>query len=268
MKKIQNRVKNVCVILLFSTFAISCSTDESDKDGIPDTDALTAQEVQLLLESDELVSAADQVLSQLFLNNDTSGKTGSTNECYAAEYTETGYSVTFNNCVLNGTDNVNGSLIVTYAVNSESASYTVTYNDFYVNEAVLNGSRTILLLGATVENALSYTVNSTMDLVLANGTNVSENGERIFGFTIGENIEDIAITLDGNWNLTVGSDVYAINVINELQTKVGCTYIAEGSIGITKNGLALTLDFGDGTCDDKATITYPNGTTEEVTLRD
>lgn len=268
MKNVRDTVKNICLMLLVASFAISCSTDESEKDNTLDAVALTAQEVQLILESDQLSGATDQILSQLFLNNDAAGKTNLANDCYVAEYSDTGYSVTFNNCVLNGTNNVNGSLVVTYDFDSESASYTVTYNDFYVNEAVLNGTRTILLLGNTVENALSYTVNSDMNLELADGTNISENGERVFGFTIGENVEDIAITLSGSWNLNTGSDVYTISVINELRTKVGCNYVAEGLMGLDKNGLAVTIDFGDGTCDDMATITYPNGATAEVSLRD
>ena len=48
-------VKNTCVILLIASFAISCSTDESENDTIPlHTDVLTAQEVQLILETDQL----------------------------------------------------------------------------------------------------------------------------------------------------------------------------------------------------------------------
>ena len=107
-----------------------------------------------------------------------------------------------------------------------------------------------------------------MNLILADGTNVSENGQRVFGFTIGENVEDIAITLSGSWNLNDGSDAYTISIINELQTKLGCNYVAKGLMGLDKNGLAITVDFGDGTCDAMATITYPNGSTEEVSLKD
>ncbi len=268
MKKAIAIVKNACMILLIASFAVSCSTDESEKDTILATDMLTAQEVQLVIESDQLTGAADQVLSQLFLNNGAAGKNNIAGDCYVAEYTEGGYSVTFNNCVLNGTYTVNGSLVVAYDFESESASYTVTYTDFYVNEALLNGTRTILFLGNTVENTLSYTVTSNMNLILADGTNVSENGQRVFGFTIGENVEDIAITLSGSWNLNDGSDVYTISVINELQTKLGCNYVAKGLMGLDKNGLAITVDFGDGTCDAMATITYPNGSTEEVSLKD
>jgi hypothetical protein len=268
MKNVLAIVKNTSMILLIASLAVGCSTDESDKDTMLDTEMLTAQEVQLVLESDQLSGAADQVLSELFLNNGAAGKNNLANDCYVAEYTDTGFSVTFNNCILNGTNNVDGSLVVTYDFDSESASYSVAYTNFYVNEAVLNGTRTILLLSNTAENALSYTVTSDMDLVLADGTNVSENGERVFGFTVGENIEDIAITLSGNWNLNAGSDVYTINVINELQTNVGCAYVAKGLLGLDKNGLAVTIDFGDGTCDDMATITYPNGAKAEVSLRD
>jgi hypothetical protein len=268
MKTVRAVVKNISIILLVASFAVSCSTDESEKDTNLETDMLTAQEIQLVLESDQLSSATDQLLSQLFLNNNTAGKTNLANDCYVAEYSDTGYSVTFNNCVLNGTNNVDGSLVVTYDLDSESASYTVTYTDFYVNEAVLNGTRTILLLGDSIENALSYTVTSDMNFELADGTNISENGERVFGFRIGDSLEDIAITLTGNWNLNTENDVYTVSVINELRTKVGCDYITEGLMGLDKNGLVLTIDFGDGTCDDTATITYPNGASAEVSLRD
>ncbi len=268
MKNVIDMVKNISMILLVASFAVSCSTDESEKDIILETDMLSAQEVQLVLETDQLSGAADQVLSQLFLNNGTAGKNDLANDCYVAEYSDTGYSVTFNNCVLNGTNNVNGSLVVTYDFDSESASYTVTYTDFYVNEAILNGTRTILLLGNTVENALSYTVNSDMNLELADGTNISENGERIFGFTIGDTIEDISITLSGSWSLNSGGDAYSITIIDDLQTSIGCNYISAGQMNLDKNGLAVTIDFGDGTCDDMSTITYPNGATTEVSLRD
>jgi hypothetical protein len=37
---------------------------------------------------------------------------------------------------------------------------------------------------------------------------------------------------------------------------------------VNKNGLEVTVDFGDGTCDALVTISYPNGATEEVTLED
>jgi hypothetical protein len=36
---------------------------------------------------------------------------------------------------------------------------------------------------------------------------------------------------------------------------------------IDKNGLTIGVNFGDGTCDDIALVTYPNGVEEEITLK-
>ena len=38
-------------------------------------------------------------------------------------------------------------------------------------------------------------------------------------------------------------------------------------MSLNKNGLNVTVDFGDGTCDDLATLTYPDGTMEEISLK-
>ena len=37
---------------------------------------------------------------------------------------------------------------------------------------------------------------------------------------------------------------------------------------LSKNGLEVNVDFGDGTCDDIALLVYPDGTTEEISLKD
>lgn len=37
---------------------------------------------------------------------------------------------------------------------------------------------------------------------------------------------------------------------------------------VAKNGLSISVDFGDDTCDDIATVIYPNGKVEEISLRD
>jgi hypothetical protein len=35
---------------------------------------------------------------------------------------------------------------------------------------------------------------------------------------------------------------------------------------VTKNGLDIVVDFGAGECDNTATLVYPNGASEEITL--
>lgn len=54
--------------------------------------------------------------------------------------------------------------------------------------------------------------------------------------------------------------------INNLTKPTNCKYITKGTVQISPSGLnTRTIDYGDGTCDDKAKITV-NGNTFEITL--
>ena len=117
----------------------SCSEDGMSGDG----ETLTQAELQTVLTTDDIAGATDTALAEIFAgNSDESAIVGKEGECYTAEYTETGFVATFNNCVLNGTDNVNGTVTATYEVGEETTSFTATYQDFYVGNIKVNGTRT------------------------------------------------------------------------------------------------------------------------------
>ncbi|KAA3600095.1 MAG: hypothetical protein DWQ06_09865 [Calditrichaeota bacterium] len=59
-------------------------------------------------------------------------------------------------------------------------------------------------------------------------------------------------------------------VTKELVKIDGCDYIVSGTIEIYENRrtLVATIDYGDGTCDEWATKTFPNGTVETFSIND
>ena len=104
---------------------------------------LTQAELMTILDADAISGSADSILAELYAsNNSQSGK--SSPGCYEAIYSETGFTVTFNNCVLNGTDNANGTVTVIYGLEPGTASFTATYEDFYVGDVKLNGTRSFI----------------------------------------------------------------------------------------------------------------------------
>jgi len=259
-------LRNTFVLFVVAAVTFSCSTDEGQMDDNLNSTVLTADELQMVLETHQVSGVADDVLFNLFINDGTNGKRTSTDECYTTQYSDTGYTVNFDNCTLNGTDTLSGMLSVTYSFGDQNSTFTATYSDFYVNDMKLNGTRSFLLEGAASGNGLSFSITSAMDMVWADGTLVAENGTRVVGVSIGESLEDTVVTLNGNWNLAAGADVYEVTITDTLETKMGCNYISEGKMTVDKNGQAILVDFGNGTCDASAMITYPNGTTEEVSL--
>ena len=264
MKTLTSAFRTLSLIGIISLVAYSCSDDE----GIMEQESLTQTELKTILESDDISSVADTALSELYMNNSSTGKSAKSNDCYTAEYSGTGFTATFNNCVLNGTDNVNGTVTVAYNIESETASYTATYTDFYVGTIKVNGTRTYVLSGNSNENSISFTVTSTMSLEMEDGETISESGTKTFILTFGDSLETSTLSISGNWNLNVDSNTYTVNVTNTLEGNFSCAYLTTGIMTVNKNGLMVTVDFGDSSCDEFATIIYPNGAEEEISLKD
>ncbi len=253
-------------LLVSAVIVFQACSDDSEAVGTEQE--LSQTELQTILEVDDVAGVADQALAELFAGSGTIMKNVSnkSNECYSAEYSESGFVATFNNCVLNGTENVNGTLIVTYEVGNESASYTATYQDFFVGTLKLNGTRTYTLNASTEQNGIFFNVTSNISVEFEDGDTITETGTKTFGIIIGEDLETTFFTLSGSWTVTADGNTYRIESNSDLQGSFGCEYFTSGSMDVEKNGLVIMVDFGDGTCDDKATLTYPNGTTQEITL--
>ncbi|MBT8321254.1 MAG: hypothetical protein KJO90_06245, partial [Eudoraea sp.] len=187
-------------------------------------------------------------------------------ECYEASYTENGFTVVFNNCVLNGTDNANGTVTVVYSTEPGTASFTATYVDFYVGDVKLNGTRSFTIMGDPNQSAISFSVTSDMTAEFSDDSVIIENGSRVFTFAFGDSLETSSYGISGSWELQVNADEYAVNITSTLEGNLSCGYLTTGTMEVNKNGLQVTVDFGDGTCDNIATIIYPNGASEDVTL--
>lgn len=255
-------MKKIGLYLGFIALALlaSCSEDAEDTQTIEGE--FTQTEVQTILVADETTSAVDNILSELYLDNGGTNKAAS-NDCYSVEYLENGFIATFNNCVLNETENVNGTLNVMYSIDESSATYTATFEDFYVGTTRVNGTRTYTITGSEMENTVGFSITSNISLEFENGDTLSESGTKTFAILFEEG-QDTLWNLSGNWTVVSNNDTYTIS--GNVSKDFLCEYWTQGSMNISKNGLAVDVDFGDGTCDDQAVITYPNGATQNITL--
>lgn len=62
-------------------------------------------------------------------------------------------------------------------------------------------------------------------------------------------------------------NVFMKETITPLRKEWSCRFIVSGILEISRNDTTASLDFGDGSCDAVGTLTYPDGTTEEIFLR-
>lgn len=235
---------------------VSCSKDEESTTENDTT--LTEAEVQTVLETNGVSGAADNIVRDIF-NSEESGESAK-NSCYVTTYFDTGFTVSFDNCRAEENGAVlDGGLTVTYQGTDDSLAYTITFDDLMVGDMALKGTRSFVF-SAQNDNSIVYEVTSDMTVTMANEKVVSENGTKTFAFILGEEWGTGKLTIDGDWTLQIDSDTYRVSVDQLLETNFGCEHIGKGIMILNKNGLEVSLDFGDGDCDDMASLTYPDGT--------
>lgn len=264
-----------CVIIAF--VLISCSedaedlqleenqteenqTEENQTGGTPEEEGdFTSAEVQTIVETDDFTSQIDSILSEIYFENGSANKS---NDCYSVEYFENGFVATFNNCALNDTENANGTVNVSYGLGDSGATFIATYDDFYIGSLKINGTRSFTVTG-TEEESVSFEISSNITLEYEDGTVITESGTKVFSFIFEEG-KDTLWNLQGTWTLTKDGNTYTIG--GNVSKPLTCEYWTLGAMNISVNELVVDIDFGDGTCDNQAVLTYPDGTTQNITL--
>ncbi len=171
----------------------------------------------------------------------------------------------------NGTT-ISGSIFITVSAQprTDGAVRTVTFNDFYIDSVNIAGTRTMTFSLNEVGNIVNKVVGSIV-ITFPDGTYITRETEKIREIvagldTPGDYSDDI-FSITGFTN-SVSSEGYTFsNLIQEpLIRKGDCRFIVQGIVTMSKNGADFAeLNYGDGTCDDIATITK-NGIERQITL--
>ncbi len=264
MKKMFLRIKPLLFVSAMTLVVSSCSNDAEDPVG-PDT-ALLPTEVKTILEIDGISSAADDVVRELF-NANQSGMTAKSEACYQAMYSDTGFTVSFDNCSPDENGELyNGTLSVVYGTDSDSFAYTINFDNLIIGDIALDGTRSFSF-DAQQDNSIVFEVTSDMMVTMADGAVNSEKGSKTFAIVFDDELGQGMLSLEGDWIVKLNDNTYTVSVPQLLEANFGCDYIGKGLMLLNKNGLEVSVDFGDGGCDDIAELAYPDGTKENISLK-
>ena len=164
-----------------------------------------------------------------------------------------------------------GKIIVRFTtdVNTRRAGAVVTRENYFVNDNQHTATRTFTDLGAgsftvAVTNASiirannggthSWTANWTFTRTGGLGTpQVSDDVYNVTGASAGTNRNGVS---------------YTTTIVTPLVKRADCfKYFVQGTVSITNsNNKTMSLDYGNGSCDNVATVTV-NGHTRTITLR-
>jgi hypothetical protein len=145
---------------------------------------------------------------------------------------------------------------------------TITYQDFYMDSMKIDLTAKITNLGQNPDG--SWMIQKDYEQTITKGDVVcvrknKETQEWIAGFDTRDKSDNIYY-LTGNGSVSINDTVtYTKTITSPLLFDASCNFISSGVVELTKNGTTAVIDYGDGTCDNKATVTI-DGTTEEINL--
>lgn len=176
-----------------------------------------------------------------------------------------------------GIELINGRIITGMIIINVSArpltvgaTREVSYENFFVDSVHIEGGATRTFIGTDSTQRVFSNV-SDLTLTFPDGTILYRNGERkrtlLEGFETPFYHGDDVILIEGFVDYETSSGKSFSKSITRPLIKTGaCRFITEGTISFTLKGEDFAeLDYGDGTCDDVATITK-GGETRQITI--
>ena len=150
---------------------------------------------------------------------------------------------------------------------------TTTFDQYYVNDNQVEGTKTITNMGYNDGNNMYWdiAINGVITLADDGGTitwNSQREREWIDGIQTRFNKWDDKYLITGTANGTRANGMsWTRTITSPLRIELACRFIVSGTVNIQPQDHALRiLDFGDGTCDNIATVTV-NGVTHTIYLR-
>lgn len=184
-------------------------------------------------------------------------------------------TVVFDNCTLPNGNVLDGTIIVSGSLNFGTPSHTISYTfvDFHHNNILIEGNRTVVrsMQSTTALSTVHPVANMSIDMTVTfpNGNVYHRVGNRvrelIEGFDTPMIWADNVFSISGSWTTTFPVGTQTSTITTPLRVRANCPNIVRGVVEIVRNDNTAVLDYGNGECDNQATLTI-NGTTTTITL--
>jgi hypothetical protein len=146
---------------------------------------------------------------------------------------------------------------------------SVTYTEFVESGVKMNGG--LSFSNTSSNTGFAFNLKATaLTRTEVNGDQSSVASDLNFQQTAGQftfwDWQDDVYQITGTSAYTLANGETGALAITEALVKANnCQWVSKGKGTITWNGIVMDIDYGDGTCDNKATVTV-NGVSYEITL--
>ncbi|MEN8224103.1 MAG: hypothetical protein ABFS05_01985 [Bacteroidota bacterium] len=177
------------------------------------------------------------------------------------------------NCLCNDGKNRRGKILVTHSGPywAIGTVITTTFDDYFVDDHQLLGTKIVTNQGLNSNDNPSWTVHVDGQVIKPDGGVISWTGDRMREWVEGHSTPFIwwndVYHITGTHNVVASNgNTLSATITEALEVALNCYWIQSGVIELQHSMLPLMIfDYGDGTCDDQATVTI-NGVTYPITL--
>ena len=270
------------VILLTIGSAVLISGCKKDKEDPLDADVSSASDNSFAESTfDDIANIADQAGDNDSLSTYRSGDTDvrllSTCATVTKDTTVVPHTITINfgttNCLCVDNKNRRGKIIIsnTGQYRDSAGSHSIIFDNYYVNDNKVEGTKTIVNKGHNSSGNLWFQITVNGVITNTSAQTLTWNSNRTREWINGENtfnLSDDVYRLAGTASGTSFTGIsYTAAITSPLVVALNCRWVKQGVIAFTPAGKATrTLDYGNGTCDNNATVSI-NGMTYNITLK-
>lgn len=177
------------------------------------------------------------------------------------------------NCLCNDGRYRRGKIIVAFTGRYRLPGTVITtgFEDFYVNDNKVEGTKVVTNMGPNNLGQPYFNIDIIGVINLANnlGTlswNASKTHTWVQGYNTWFLFDDVYLIEGVADGIRPNGATWEREIINPLEVKLNCKWIVSGTIELRPNGGPVgVLDFGDGDCDNIATVLI-NGITFTIFL--
>jgi len=164
------------------------------------------------------------------------------------------------------------TIYMTDTIINAGAEYTVTFDNLSFGNRTISKTATITNEGTNEDGNWVISFESLSTTTFERDGESYEivrdfSGEREWqaGFLTPE-VEDDILFVSGSGTITVNGEItFTKTIIEPLLIDRSCRYPLSGIVEITRDGETMTIDYGDGECDNIAEVTK-DGVTEQIEL--
>lgn len=270
--------------LVIGLVIASCSNDTEENDAEVNDEFIAVAELNYSDEAEQISEELSEMAAEVYSIEELqqSGKgdyaTDYLPECLVITKVIEGDMVTKildfgDGCELRNGNSVSGKVLLTYLkdVTANQKTITLSLEDYTYNNVAVTGGATIIRTRNNANGNPQSLVNSAYEGTWPAGLSASFEGNRtrewIAGYGSGTWADNVFLLTGSSTYINRLGNIWTKEITTTLRKEMACRFVVSGVLAISRNDATASLDFGNGECDNKGEMTWPNGEVTEVNLR-